>query len=80
LLNTVERERSASGIGSSRPPSPDRQDKGSISEKIPATSIGCSEITVKAHRGKVMQKMRAPSLADLVRMAAKLDAKTDAKH
>jgi FixJ family two-component response regulator len=37
-----------------------------------AGELGISEITVKAHRGKVMQKMKANSLADLVKMAARL--------
>jgi FixJ family two-component response regulator len=37
-----------------------------------AGELGISEITVKAHRGKVMQKMKADSLADLVKIAARL--------
>ena len=35
--------------------------------------LGISEITVKAHRGQVMRKMQARSVADLVKMAANLD-------
>lgn len=38
--------------------------------------LGISEITVKAHRGKVMRKMHADSLADLVKMAANLHVAT----
>jgi FixJ family two-component response regulator len=36
------------------------------------SDLGISEITVKAHRGKMMQKMKANSLADLVNMGAQL--------
>ncbi|HSE87829.1 MAG TPA: response regulator transcription factor [Candidatus Binatia bacterium] len=37
-----------------------------------AAELGTSEITIKVHRGQVMQKMQAKSLADLVRMSEKL--------
>jgi len=38
-----------------------------------ADELGITESTVKAHRGQVMQKMKANSLADLVKMTARLD-------
>jgi FixJ family two-component response regulator len=42
--------------------------------------LGISEITVKAHRGQVMRKMKADSLPDLVTMAARLGLRSAAKH
>ena len=46
--------------------------EGLMNKQI-AHELGISEITVKLHRGNVMRKMRARSLADLVRMVGSLD-------
>jgi FixJ family two-component response regulator len=44
---------------------------GMLNKQV-GNELGISEITVKAHRGKVMEKMKADSLADLVKIAARL--------
>lgn len=44
---------------------------GRLNKQV-AAELGISEITVKAHRGRVMRKMHADSVADLVKMAARL--------
>jgi len=46
-----------------------------LMNKEAAAELGLSEITIKVHRGRVMQKMEADSLAELVIMAEKLKAR-----
>lgn len=50
-----------------------------LSNKQVGVELGISEITVKAHRGRVMQKMQADSLPGLVKIAAKLRLATAQK-
>jgi len=45
-----------------------------------AGELGITESTVKAHRGQVMQKMKANSVADLVKMTAILNQSRDTKR
>jgi len=42
--------------------------------------LGISEITVKAHRGKIMRKMKARSFAELVSIAGRLEARRFPPH
>src|SRR5262245_49094631 len=49
--------------------------RGRLNKQI-AGELGISEVTVKAHRGRVMSKMRARSLAELVNMASRLGVQT----
>jgi FixJ family two-component response regulator len=50
-----------------------------LMNKQVGAELGISEITVKAHRGKVMRKMKADSFADLVNMAASLGGTSAAR-
>jgi FixJ family two-component response regulator len=45
--------------------------RGALNKQI-ASALGASEKTIKVHRGRVMQKMKADSLAGLVHIAEKL--------
>ena len=69
LLSLTERERQVLAI----------LVQGQINKQIGA-AIGTTESTVKAHRAQIMRKMQAGSLADLIRMAHRLQIGNDVVH
>lgn len=66
LASLTERERQVMGI----------LVQGQLNKQIGAT-LGTTESTVKAHRAQIMRKMRAATLADLIRMANRLQIAND---
>ena len=77
-LSRIESEKAASGLKSKFETLTPREQEimalvaSGLMNKQVAGKIGLSEITVKVHRGRVMQKMGARTLADLVRIAEAL--------
>jgi len=80
----IESEKAASGLKSSFESLTPREQEimtlvaSGLMNKQVAGKIGLSEITVKVHRGRIMQKMGARTLADLVRMAEALGIRPSA--
>jgi FixJ family two-component response regulator len=80
----IESEKASSGLRSSFESLTPREQEimalvaSGLMNKQVAGKIGLSEITVKVHRGRIMQKMGARSLADLVRMAEVLSIRPPA--
>jgi FixJ family two-component response regulator len=93
ICGAIERSREALRLGSEMQGLRERYESLSLRErevmalvvsgllnKQVGGQLGISEITVKAHRGQVMRKMMAGSLADLVTIAARLELRSTAKR
>jgi FixJ family two-component response regulator len=93
ICGAIERSREALRLGSEMQGLRERYESLSLRErevmalvvsgllnKQVGGELGISEITVKAHRGQVMRKMMAGSLADLVTIAARLELRSTVKR